>query len=211
MNNTIDEIKGMLDRLNKELENLRSENRELKERLRKYESVTETEKFETAEQTEPFDKDELYKLGDSLIKHSTDDEVQAITKLMTYWRDNTTASSLPTKVILGVISSQCLSITALEVIYDFIMVGKEQYISILGKKKKMPKKYANMLAALLETEELPYEKVESLLDVYFEQYYSRDITRLRHGRNEALYKSFMSSQKYKVIEDGRFSFYIEKK
>ena len=39
MNNTVDEIKVMLDKLNSELENLRAENHELKLRLSKYESV----------------------------------------------------------------------------------------------------------------------------------------------------------------------------
>ena len=39
MNNTVDEIKVMLDKLNAELENLRAENQELKCRLLKYESV----------------------------------------------------------------------------------------------------------------------------------------------------------------------------
>ncbi len=43
MNNMFDEIKAMLNALNEEVEGLREENRELKRRLEKYESVNETE------------------------------------------------------------------------------------------------------------------------------------------------------------------------
>ena len=43
MNNTIDEIKGMLDKLSEELESLRAENQELKLRLAKYEPADSQE------------------------------------------------------------------------------------------------------------------------------------------------------------------------
>ena len=91
------------------------------------------------------------------------------------------------------------------------MAGSEKYLGKLGKEKKVPEKYAKLIVAVLGSKELSHEKVESLLDFYYERYYSKtSICFVYTTRHKALYESFMSSKKYKVTVSG-IRFYIEKK
>ena len=167
--NNINEIKDMLDKLNEELETLRTENAELKLRLEKYEPIAENNTDSPIDMSGNLSKEELYELGESIINHTAKDEVQAITQLIYCWDNNSTSSCIPGKVTRMLITSQHLSEKNVEFICKFIVSTiKDKYTSRLGKLKEIPLKYFKMMYCLLEDGNLSNEWYEMLLDVAFE-------------------------------------------
>lgn len=199
--NTINEIKEMLDKLNGELENLRAENKELKLRLSKYESITENNTDSSTDMSSTFDKEELYELGESIINHTAKNEVQAISRLMYCWANNKKKSKTPGEVIRMIISSQSLSEKNLEIICNFIVSTiKEKYTSRFRKPSVMPPTHTNMILFLLDNGNLNNDMFETLLDIAFEHSSMRDLT-----RKECWFNHFSSSSRYEVEKDERYN------
>lgn len=199
--NNINEIKEMLDKLNEELETLRTENAELKLRIEKYEPIAENDTDRPVDMLGNLSKEELYELGESIINHTAKDEVQAITQLMYCWANNKKKSKTPGEVIRMIISSQSLSEKNLEIICNFIVSTiKEKYTSRLRKPAVMPPTHTNMILFLLDNGNLNNDMFETLLDIAFEHSSMRDLT-----RKECWFNHFSSSSRYEVEKDERYN------
>lgn len=191
--NNINEIKEMLDKLNEELETLRTENAELKLRIEKYEPIAENDTNRPIDMLGNLSKEELYELGESIINHTAKDEVQAITQLLYCWDNNSTCSKIPGEVTRMVITSQHLSEKNVEFICKFIVSTiKDRYTSRLGRLKEIPSKYLKMMYCLLEDGNLSNEWYEMLLDDAFEH------TRAREGWGKSWATLFAKSSRYNV-------------
>ena len=224
------EIRQKLDELQAEVERLKTENTELRKCLGNYkaiEAIVTGQNFEKSNEIVVVDenhkvknKDYVYSLAHSLIKHATENEVSVITELMELWRDNKPVTGVPTIAIQLVLNAKCLSEECVEVIYNFLMADDIRVTGRLGKVKQIPKKYGRLAEDVLcYVNNLSDDKADDLLDLVYENYLRgqgkfyrmNGYLEIKMNCDGPLCKRFEESNKYKVEHAEHRSFFKVKK
>jgi len=223
MNEKIRELERKLEELQKENEALRRENVELRSenaKLKEHRDVDtcENDDFMASEEAEDVVEllmrrseiiDRLKELADGLLNHTCQNEWAAIREILASWEHDVIAKPMPTKILNELLTSQRLSESCLNVIFDDIITAVYTAPIKAGRARKIDSKYADVIKKMALNKNLHLAKAERLLKVYCEQFCKKTADgSIRISNAPGLFDVATRSGKFIVESGDETRFYV---
>lgn len=224
MNETIRELERKLEELQKENEALRKENVELRSenaKLKEHRDVDtcENDDFKASQEAEDIVEllmrrseiiDRLKELAEGLLNHTCQNERAAIIEVLASWNHDEIAKPMPTKILNELLTSQRLSETCLNVIYDDIIAAVNTAPIKVGGGRKIDTKYADSIKKMVTNKNLHLAKAERLLKIYCEQFCKKTADgSFRIANAPGLFDVATRSKKFTVESGDETRFYVK--
>ncbi len=224
MSKTVSELEKELEEAKLEIEALRKENIELRSenaKLKEHRDVDtcENDDFKASQEAEDVVEllirrseiiDRLKELAEGLLNHTCQNERAAIIEVLASWNHDEIAKPMPTKILNELLTSQRLSETCLNVIYDDIIAAVNTAPIKVGRGRKIDTKYADSIKKMATNKNLHLAKAERLLKIYCEQFCKKTADgSFRISNAPGLFDVATRSEKFTVESGDETRFYVK--
>ena len=224
MSKTVSELEKKLEEAKLEIEALRKENEELRSenaKLKEHRDVDtcENDDFKASQEAEDVVEllirrseiiDRLKELAEGLLNHTCQNERAAIIEVLASWNHDEIAKPMPTKILNELLTSQRLSETCLNVIYDDIIAAVNTAPIKVGRGRKIDTKYADLIKKMATNKNLHLAKAERLLKIYCEQFCKKTADgSFRISSAPGLFDVATRSEKFTVESGDETRFYVK--